>query len=215
MRKIVSVLTAVVLLISMTSIAFAADEFTLRNGILFGDTMDDILTKETTLTRKSDTSNWFEGKIAGYSNSECGFYFDDSEKLVSMDYEFSCSSRDNTNEVYKKLYQSLVRQYGKAEGNTGGSCELITGPALTNMAIAVYLLAESDGWGGDYIDYDEWIIDTDNYHVKIDLVSYYYHNSDYDYTYMVELSYHKYTDDDLQTVIEEKQTEQNEVDDDL
>ena len=217
MKKFVGFLTAAILCLSLVTMGFADEDFTLRNGILFGDTMEELLAKETTLIRESDDSNWFKGKIAGYSNSRCGFYFDEDERLKSMDYDFSesCTSRDTTNDVYKKLYQSLVRQYGKPEGNTGGTVELITGPAIDRMALYVYLLGALDKNDGDYYDYDEWIIDCDSYNVKIDLISYYWRNSDYEYQYFVDLSYHMYTDEEYYEKIQEKQTEQNEVDDDL
>ena len=216
MKRIISALLCLSILLTLP-LSSLAEEFTLRNGIMFGDTMDDILAKEKTLTRKEDDSNWFTGKIAGYNDADCGFYFDAEGKLKSMDYDFSnsCTSRESTNEVYKKLYNSLVRQYGKAKGNTGGSCELITGPAMTNMAIWVYLLGSMDKCAGDYYDYDEWVIDTNGYHVKIDLISYYYRDSDYEYSYFCDLSYHMYTDQEYADELQQKRDEQNEVDDDL
>ena len=219
MKRCVSVLLALVLVIGMGTFALAEDDFTLRNGILFGDTIEDILGKETKLTRNSDDSNWFTGTIAGYSGAECGFSFDDDGKLISMCYNFGnsvCgSSRDTTNDVYKKLYDSVNRQYGKPLGNTGGSCHLITGPAFEQMGLWVYLLGKLDGCKGDYIDYDEWDLRYNDYNVKIDMVSYYYRNKDYDYTYRVSLSYHKYTDADYGAKLKEKQGEREEVDNDI
>lgn len=217
MKKLLTVLIACILCLSAVTAGTAEEGFTLRNGIKFGDTMDDIVLKETTLIRNDETSNSFTGKIAGYSDADCTFYFDDDGKLKSMEYGFSnsCYSRESTNEVYKKLYQSLVRQYGKAEGNTDGSCELITGPAIDSMGFWVYLMGMFEGCNADYYDYDEWIVDTDSYHVKIDLISYYYRNDDYEYTYYVNLSYHMYTDEEYDAKINEKIAEQSEVDNDL
>ena len=217
MKRFLAMLIISILCLSVAATSFAEEDFTLRNGIKFGDTIDDILQKETSLTRNSETSNTFTGKIAGYSDAECTFSFDAEGKLKSMHYDFSesCYSRDSTSDVYKKLYQSLVRQYGSAEGNTGGSCELITGPAMTQMALWVYLLGAMDKCDGDYYDYDEWIVDTDSYHVKIDLVSYYYRDSDYEYSYFVDLSYYMYTDEEYLEKLDEKHYEQDEVDNDL
>ena len=159
-----------ILLLCSTALA---DDFTLRSDIHFGDTMEAILQKETTLTRTSETSNSFSGTIAGYSGSTCDFAFDDEGKLISMTYEFDCTSRESTNSHYKTLYDSLVRKYGSPLGNTNGSCHLITGPAMSNMAVWVYLFGTFNGWSADYYDYDEWSVDCDDYHVKIDLVSFY------------------------------------------
>ena len=95
-----------ILLLCSTALA---DDFTLRSDIHFGDTMETILQKETTLTRTSETSNSFSGTIAGYSGSTCDFAFDDEGKLISMTYEFDCTSRESTNSHYKTLYDSLLK----------------------------------------------------------------------------------------------------------
>ena len=217
MKRFITVLITAILTLSLIGTSFAEEGFSLRNGIVFGDTIETILQKETSLVREGDDSNWFKGKIAGYNDAECGFYFDDDGKLISMDYGFgnSCTSRDSTDDVYKKLYQSLNRKYGKPKGNTGGTTYIITGPAIDRMGFYVYLLGSLDNYKGDYYDYDEWVIDQDDYHVKIDLISYYYRNSDYEYSYFVDLSYHYFTDEDLEAAINEKVTEQEEVDNDL
>lgn len=219
MKRCFSILLTLILIIGICPSVLADDGFTLRNGILFGDTMDTILGKETKLTRESDDSNWFKGSIAGYSGAECGFYFDDDDKLESMCYNFGSSvcgsSRDTTDSVYKTLYDSVTRQYGKPLGNTGGKCYIITGPAVEQMSVWVYLFGSLDGCKGDYIDYDEWTLPFDDYNVKIDLISYYYRNKDYEYSYYVSLSYHKYTDADVDTQIQEKQDERDAVDVDI
>lgn len=192
-----------------------AEEFTLRSGIQFGDTLEVIASKEKTLKRDSEDSDSFTGRIAGFDNASCDFYFDDENKMISMLYEFDCYSKESTKTKYKTLYDSLVRKYGKPEGNTGGSCELITGPALNRMTMWVYLFGELDGWSADYYDYDEWIVECDDYYVKVDLVSYYYRDSDYEYTYVIDLSYHQYTDEDYQEEVDKKVNEREEVDNDL
>lgn len=206
---------AILICIVMTISCACAEEFSLRSGIHFGDTIETIVQKEKTLTRNGSDSTSFTGKIAGFDDASCEFSFDENEKLISMMYEFDCFSRESTKNNYKTLYDSLVRKYGSPEGNTGGNCELITGPAIDRMALWVYLFGELDGWSADYYDYDEWIVDCTDYYVKIDLVSYYYRNDDYEYTYTVDLSYHKYTAEDYQAEIDAKKSEREEVDNDL
>lgn len=218
MKKTLSLMLTVLMLMTFCLTSASAEDFTLRNGILFGDTMDAILTKETTLVRESDSNNWFNGRIAGYDDAQCGFYFDDDGLLISMDYSFDddiCTSRDTAGSVYETLYKSLNRKYGAPLGNVGGSCYIITGPAIDRMALYVYLFGTLDGYSGDYLDYDEWIVDMDGYHVKIDLIEYYYRNSDYDYFYHVDVSYHRFTDADLNEAQEEKQHENDEIDNDM
>ena len=53
------------------------------------------------------------------------------------------------------------------------------------------------------------------YKVKIDLVSYYYRDSDYNYSYGNLVSYHYYTDDDYDNAVQEKMEENAAVDNDL
>ena len=219
MKKLISLLMCVCMLLAGLGAAFAeAEDFELRSGIHFGDTIDDIVEKETTLTRLNEESNEFQGRISGYDDASCMFTFDDDGKLEDMRYIFGsdvCYSRDKMNNVYLDLYRGLVRKYGTAIGNTGGSCELITGSAIDTMTLYVYLLGELDGYSSDYTDYDEWIVDTKGGHVKIDLVSFYLRNSDFEYSYYVDLSYKFYTDEDFKAAQQEKQAARDEVDNDL
>lgn len=218
MKKTASVLGLFALSLFLVCCALAEAEFPLRSDIHFGDTMEDILSKEKTLVRESDESNIFLGTIAGYENSTCSFFFDDDNRLTGMNYSFdrdNCSDRDSTNDVYKTLYQGLCRKYGDPIGNTGGTVELITGPAFDRMALIVYGLGAMDGCSADYMDYDEWVVDTDTYHVKIDMTSYYLRNSSADTLYLVDVSYQKYTDEDFENALAAKQNERDTVDNDL
>ena len=222
-RHFIKRLTALVLSVALlftAACAFADSEeegFTLRSGIEFGDTLDDIVAKETTLTRSEENDDTFVGTIAGYDDAECSFSFDDDGKLVSMEYRFddSFTTRDSGDLMYETLYDSLKRKYDDPLGYSNGSCYMITGPAISNMAITVYLLGAQDGFKADYIDYDEWVVDAGDYNVKIELTYYYLCNSDYKYKYHLELSYLKFTDEEYDEAINEKQAEQEAVDNDL
>ena len=218
MKRLVSVLVSLVLMVSCFSSALAAEDFTLRSGIKFGDTMEEVLAKEKTLTRDSEDDYegmsiyWYEGKIAGYSDARRTFSFDDDGKLNDMEYSFNtniCTSKDETNSVYKKLYDSLKRQYGNSLGNTGGTTHLITGSAIDSFVRITYLIGNAG-----YVDYDEWVVDCNDYHVKIDIISY-YAIINYTYRYNVALSYHFFTDEEYAAAVCEKEGEIQEVDDDL
>lgn len=220
MKKVISLFIALTLIVSCGLVAHADEDFTLRNGIRFGDTLEEIVAKEKTLKQRESEPNWFDGTIAGVDDSEAGFFFDDDDKLTDMVYAFDgfgndYKSRDDASNVYSSLYRSIVKKYGKALGNTGGNVELITGKAISRMAFTVYLLGGLDGYDADYIDYDEWVVDCTDGHVKIDLISYYYRNSDYEYNYSVDLSYHFYTDAEYQAAVDEKKAERQAVDDDI
>ena len=92
MKKTASVLGLFALSLFLVCCALAEAEFPLRSDIHFGDTMEDILSKEKTLVRESDESNIFLGTIAGYENSTCSFFFDDDNRLTGKNYSFD---RDN------------------------------------------------------------------------------------------------------------------------
>lgn len=220
MKKNIIRLISMLLVLCCATSAFAEEEFTLRSGIKFGDTIEDIVEKETTLTREDDDSNWFKGTIAGYKDSQALFSFDDNGKLEDMCYAFDQFGNDyksssDVSDVYATLYKSVVRKYGSPLGNTGGNVELITGSAMTRMGIVVYMIGGMDGYDGDYLDYDEWIVDCTGGHVKIDLISYYYRDSSYDYHFQVDLSYRFYTDAEYEEALNEKIAERKAVDDDI
>ena len=117
MKRLLGMLLCICILLAGQHAAMAAEQFKLRSGIKFGDTIDEIVEEETTLTREDDDSHTFRGKIAGYDDAACIFSFDDDEKLEDMQYYFDssvCYSHDRMADIYTKLYQSLVRKYGSA-----------------------------------------------------------------------------------------------------
>lgn len=219
MKKIITCVLSMLLVLCCVTPAFAEEEFTLRNGIKFGDTIEDIVEKETTLTQNEENSNWFTGTIAGYKDSDAGFIFDDDGKLTDMVYVFDqfdkdYKSREDVSSVYATLYRSIANKYGSAIGNTGGTLELITGIAITKSVFMVALAKRLEG-DGDFLDYDEWTVECSGGHVKIDLMSFYYRNKDYEYTFEVDLSYHFYTDAEYEEALNEKIAERKAVDDDI
>ena len=64
MKKMMKTLLCVLLILSCVPFALAEDDFTLRSGIVFGDTLEQIVSKETTLMQDADDPNTFKGKIA-------------------------------------------------------------------------------------------------------------------------------------------------------
>lgn len=219
MKKTISILLTVILITIIYPVAIAEEDFILRNGIVFGDTLEDVKQKETLTIRSSSvdkTNNvWFEGKIAGMDGS-VRFDFDEGTgKLIDMLYEFNSSSKkDFIDSDYSTLKKGLIRKYGNPLGNTGGSLHLITGPAVESSALMIILYQYING-SGDIRDYDEWVIESNGYNVKIDLMSFYTRDDDYNYTYYNYLSYHYYTDDDYLNAVQEKIDENTAVDNDL
>lgn len=105
MKKMMKTLLCVLLILSCVPFALAEDDFTLRSGIVFGDTLEQIVSKETTLMQDADDPNTFKGKIAGYDDADCHFLFDSDGSMYDMCYSFdeACTDRDATKDVYQKL----------------------------------------------------------------------------------------------------------------
>lgn len=219
MRKYISILLTISILTVCVIGTACAEDFQLRNGILFGDTLEIIKQKET-LPFKSITDDnlkaWFgNGKISGI-DGQVRFDFDEETgKMKEMLYAFDTTdNKEFVDSDYEKLKNGLLRKYGTPLGNTGGKINLITGEAFDYAALLIYLYQYIKG-DGDFRDYEEWIVKCDGYNVKIDLVSYYYRDKDYNYTYQNLISYHYYTDEDALNAIQQKQEENDTVDSDL
>lgn len=217
MKKWICLLVAMILCLAGS--AFAENEdFQLRNGIIFGDTMNIVKQKETLteITFENESELQYEGTIAGI-NGSVRYYFDEENgKLTDMLYSFSSySSRDLMNSDYSKLQESLLRKYGTPLGNTGGFFYLITGKALREINIFVNTTIFFFNGDGDFADYDEWIVNRNDYNVKIDLISSYARKEGEDYQFKLNLSYHYYTDAEYWDKVQKKQEENAAIDSDL
>lgn len=222
MKKTASFLLSLLMFVCLFGNVVADEDFQLHNGIVFGDTLEIVKSKEEgTLTIQSGSVDkinnvWFDGTIAGMDASVRFDFNEETGFLTDMLYDFKRSSyKDSIDSDYTKLYNSLSRKYGTPLGNTGGSLYVITGEAINNFATTVALYKYLLKGDGDVRDYDEWIVKSNGYNVKIDLVSYYYRDKDYNYYYANNVSYHYYTDEDLIDALNEKQEENDAMDNDL
>lgn len=213
MKKIVSLILAGMLL--LLCCAATAEGFSPRNGIQFGDSMDDVLAKETlaientydaaaagdeaeypyTMTTVNDT-------IAGVADSYVLYEFDADKTLREIVYVLGGDkSKEEAETEYELLYNDLTSQCGTALGYTDGRCYIINCDAL-NTAVWLTSMYTSMGLVGDVRDYDEWVVDTDAYHVKVELVRYCCGSSEVTYTNRV--SFTCFTDADLQAARDAK-----------
>lgn len=235
MKKIISLLLVSAML--LLSISAVAEGFSLRNGISFGDTMEEVLEKETLEIDEMDDGTAEEdeeaeedddeeaeypyyietvkGTVAGISGSYIRYKFDADKTLREVIYYFKTwDDKDLSDSDYETLYSSLVRKYGSALGYSNGSCYIISGSALESAVISSYLFEMIGGYG-DLRDYDEWDVDTGEYHVKIELVQSYYGSSYSELKFDNRMSYTYFTDEDLAAAQAEKVAERQAVDDDL
>ena len=116
---------------------------------------------------------------------------------------------------YSKLKEGLLRKYGTPLGNTDGFFYLITGKALYQSNVILSTDSFFFNGDGDFADYDEWIVNCNDYNVKIDLISFYSRRKGYDYQYKLHLSYRYYTDVDYLDKLQKKQEENAAIDNDL
>lgn len=212
------VLTCVLLLGCMP--AMAAEEFTLRNGIKFGDTMDEVRAKETLEFKESSSESRLitvDGTVAGISGVSVEYFFDDDKKLKQVSWSLSASSLvDSSDSDYTKLYKAFVSKYGTPLGYDNGDCYIITGSALTGAALISYLYNSMDTGVGDLRDYAEWDYEyTNTDHVKIELVQYYYGSSYSTRQFHISVCYKHFTDADLEAAQQEKRNENEAVMNDI
>ena len=221
MKRLISLVLVLALLL-VGNVSFAED-FTVHAGVAFGDNRETIMKKETLTLEEnkipsedsSDNYLRYNGKVAGYDDTLVQYYLNDSDELVDVLYNFgSASSKDSEVSKYNTIYAGLKRNYGEPLNNYGGDINIITGKAWDNAAfsIALYQLL---GYGGDTFDYDEWIVECDDYNVKVDLVGYYTYGSSYNYSYHLVLSYHIFTDADMLGAVIDKQMQNDAIDSDL
>ena len=88
------------------------------------------------------------------------------------------------------------------------------GKALDESASVITLFEFLKG-NGDYRDNDEWIVNCDNYSVKIDLISFYGYSPSSGYNFYNYISYHFFTDYDLSQALKKQESEAIAIDNDL
>ena len=192
MKKNVCIILCLVLTFSVmcgTASAAKDREFTLRSGIQFGDTVDEVKKKETSLEvdgereiQNKGYGVFYKGVIAGY-DGEAGFYFGD-EGLNNAYYKFNTTNNPwsftdsaDPDDIYKTIYDSCSRQYGDALKEDEEFP--VVGQAVES---ALYYIQNANAKA---LKYDQWVVLEDNGvdGVKIDLVVYYMNEDFHGQTY--------------------------------
>ena len=213
MKKMLSIIMAMLLLWSFTVAAHAENEFVLRNGIQFGDTKEEVRAKETIEINEEEGNEnqiWTkEGNVAGFEGVNLLYVFDDEDKLIEVKWQLPESSYSDTSDsIYSKMKKALSEKYGTPLGYTNGDFYIITTTAVTGAAVlaGTYKLI---GKYGDLRDYDEWDYEYQNgQHVKIDLIQFYTGATYNSLQYRVWIGYKHFTDEELNAAKQEKE-EQN------
>lgn len=230
-------LSLVLVLFLLAGTVASAEEFTLRNGIAFGDTMDEVLEKETfgiaevvdsiednteeevayeemmeeTLPYSIKTK---ESSLAGIDGSCIIYSFDENKTLREVEYVFRSSTfGDLIDADYESVNAGLISKYGDPLGYTNGDFYIFTGSMVKDIILALSINQMLGSIAG-LKDYDEWVVDTEDYHVKIEQLEYYSDVSE-GINYCHRVGYTYFTDEQLAEKLDEKQANQETVYGDL
>ena len=209
MKKILAVILSLLCLFSFCY-AYAdnyPETFSLRDGLKFGSTKEEIRAAMTGSTELSEGKllSWatmgFDGDVGG-KPATISFRLDSNEKLVEMGYKFDCNSASETVSLYDSYRELLTKKYGEELSIPDGKTHILTGSVLSNV-LASGIKAKS-----------EWLIQDDDNYVKIDLIAFYANvfGSTVAHT---DISYTCFTKEELDQVVEEKNDSQQAVLDDL
>ena len=184
MKKLITACLCLIVLISFINSCLAED-FSIRNGIHFGMTIDEVKKCERD-NGLPDSSIYFESdnygiidkyycigyetEIAGIYDSRLFYYFDlDTKKLREIQYELGSEyqSEKTATSNFTDISTSLNSKYGLPEYSSvlySGSLYVIQ---TQNFLKAIFMSKDP----GD-VAFHEWLIDYGNYYVLIDSTYY-------------------------------------------
>ncbi len=159
----------------------ATSDFTLRNGIHFGDTKEEVMAKETIpfeegthgLKEIAENELWTEfGKVAGLS-FHINYLFDENDKLTEVVWEKLNRTKEESDTDYKQIEDAMTSKYGQPLGFCGGKCYVIVGDAF--IRVNNYIEENRNlGYDSYYTQYTEWDYKyQEGKHVKIEMMQYY------------------------------------------
>ena len=175
--------------------------FTLRNGILFGDTKEDVVAKEKDLSLQKDNTSslTYSGGIAGYLG-DATFYFGKHGELTDLLYCFDSAKDSEITEIYSTIEGSCIRKYGDALNLGAERVFPIQGKAIKTAQGRV----DTAKKGGILVKYDEWVVfGDDGNNAKIELALS-YEKQLFGKKYYVDVSYNSFTQEELETILNEK-----------
>ena len=230
-RFTVVALTAAILMTSLFCVVSLAESntsepFELRCGIHFGDTAQDVMEKERfephlDYNQLYETNDYYEGELMNFEKAGIYYYFDeDTGELTSIQYLFDPSSHPGLNDgiprfqsdsrmlqLYDSIKGAVSEKYGPSYNDTYGEESPYKGSLRRNW---------SDQTDVDMKEYalDEWIIETEPYNVKIELMyQHYLIDSDLGIAigggkapemYWIKLTYETFAPEDIDAQTDEK-----------
>lgn len=238
MKHVFSLILTLGLLFAAT--IASAEEFSLHNGITFGDTMDEVLAKETFAIKSVNDGS--EKDSDENQNSDEGGENNKNDSLFSIiALPYSIITEDDTlagipgsSITYRfnkdKVLREAIYHFAAFSINSSEYKEINSGlvkkygtplgysngdnyivtGSSLPMAVIMTSLTKLADGYADISNYDEWDVDAGDYHVKVDQVEYYYGFSYNKLNYSHTVGYMYFTDEDLENMKKEKENERTE-----
>ena len=173
MKKIICTLLIIVCLFCCVS--SYADAFSIRNGIKFGMTLDDILKLEQSKVKRiDDGKEWIEYypiKIANIENCLIQYTFRSENNTLSSVFVDLCENKrakhSKVSTEYDTLNMALIEKYGAPLGNRNGDTSIY---ASSHLKLLSMNIAVKNSYAQMDYKYDEWlfVVDDETAVIKID-----------------------------------------------
>lgn len=203
-----------------------AEEFMLRNGIKFCDSMSDVILKETLGIYSSGEDGFGDtpyivitkkGEIAGIINSHIEYHFDSDKRLKEIFYSFPdvpASSEDINIDYFNSVNDALMSKYGEPRSQNPEDVFILKSIAYNAASILTSMISWTGGYGV-FDNYAEWIVDCGEYKVKIEHIEYCEGKSFSEAKSYHVLTYFYFTDADVAAAEQEKLDKLNDAASDL
>lgn len=225
MKKWFSVLLVVVLLFSSTALADEpVVDFSIRNGVKFGDSVDDVKSKDGAFSNSKDSpySNFVYDPVTFFATKEIYphslsedielanapvtlYYMFTDAGLKEILYMTSTNAREKPSmqsleSAYDVLEKALVEKYGEKLSPDDPLTYMIEAPGVGEITRTTNGV---DPWGSPYsyikVQNSTWLVKYNDYSVKIDLYCY---RTDASSVYF-GLSYYMITNSEMEAIVQE------------
>ena len=215
MKKCILLLSIVLMTMVLLVPACADDVFSLRNGIQFGDTKEQVRAKETIEIDEyscSDTRiETKKGTVAGIDDVCVTYEFSDDNKLIEVKwycwkFNDDLFGKEYINSSYDKIKSAMQSKYGEPLPTSNGNFYVIRG-SVSNVALYGPLLDRNNSLR----DYAEWDYEYQTgEHVKIEIVMNWRYSTSFN-TYELHVGYKHFTSEDLDNARQEKESKDKDV----
>ena len=209
MKKLISFILVITLALSMVAAMAEEEEFSVRNGIKFGMTPDEVRAIEAENGNENGeefgrTISYENVSVAGYPGTTIEYWFED-DSLFQIVYFIGAATGDETEKnakaIVSDLYGSLKEKYGEPayNGEVGPTC---------SEKFSLYL-KQSTFYSVP--GYSEWLLNKADEYVNVDL----FILSTLGTKYSPMLIYNKVADELIESIEQAEEDKQKQRDSDL